>query len=137
MAKFNYDKTLATARRLLEKFGNPVSLTRDADPSLWEQKYDPVTEDMLWVNKNTGAEQSQEPPDTIYIKDGVFIGISEEQLADNIVRASDRTLLIEGIPEPKIGDVFLSHNGIQYSYVSHKEVNPAGTSLLYKIVVRV
>ena len=136
MAKFDYAKTLATSIRLINKFGNPVTMTRSYDSSLWTRSYDPVTESFTWTNIASDTSQSTEPEDALTIADGALVGISEELLNNTLVRKSDSELLIVEIDEPQVGDTFLV-NGKTYNYVAHETVNSAGTVVLYKIGVRV
>jgi hypothetical protein len=136
MATFDYQTTLATAKRLLLKFGNPVKLTRAFDESLWDREYDPVTETFIWRNTISGQTQSTEPSDTEYTDNGVLVGISDSLLENSLVNKSDSELLIVDIPEPQVDDVFIV-NGKSYKYIAHESINPAGTVLLYKIALRI
>lgn len=137
MAKFDYNKTLATSKRLITKFGNTVKLVRDADLNLWERIYDPVSEDFQWKNRVSGQVVDTKPPDEEYSGDGVIVGIEDNLLQNKLVKSSDKVILIIGIPEPTTGDTFYAYDGVAYSYVMHEKVNPAGIALLYKIVVRI
>jgi len=136
MDKFDYQKTLATAVQLLNKFGSVVFKQSAYDTSLWEKEYDPVTGSFTWTNIASGAEQTVEPEDDIEEADGVVVvNISDELLENSLVKRSDRELLIIGIKEPVAGDTFTVNN-VKYKYIAHDTVNPAGTALLYKIAVR-
>lgn len=135
MATFDYQKTLNTSKRLIDKFGNPVTLTRDYDKTVWDREYDGATGGFTWTNNITGATQTTEPDDEVYIDNGVLVGISDALLENSLVKKSDSELLIVEIPEPRVDDKFLVNN-IEYKYIAHMVVNPAGTVLLYKIALR-
>ena len=138
MAKFDYDRVISqTVLPALEKYGNPVILTRDADMSLWERTYDPVTEEFSWENRNTGQIVQTEPEDEKYTGDGVFTNIDSDMLENSLVKSSDKMLLIQAIPSPKVGDRFTDHSGKVYQYVADMNISPGGTSVLYKIAVRI
>jgi hypothetical protein len=136
MAKFNYQKTLATSQRLINKFGNPITMTRAYNASQWDRVYDPVTESFTWTNTTTGASQSTEPADEVTIADGALVGIDEELLENSLVKKSDSKLLVVGIDEPQVGDTFIV-NGKVYAYIAHISINPAGVNVLYKVALRI
>jgi len=137
MAKFDYDRIVVnTVLPSLEKYGNPISLVRDADLSLWDREYDPITEEFSWTNKQTGQVVTTEPEDDTYTGDGVFVQMSDELLSNTLVKASDKVLLVQAIPTPKTGDRVVDHAGITYQYVTHIPISPGGTNVLYKIAVR-
>ena len=136
MAKFNYAKTLATSIRLITKFGNPITMTRPYSASEWNRVYDAVTETFTWTNIASGAVQSVEPEDVTTVADGALVGISEELLANSIIKQSDSEILIVEIDEPQVGDTFLV-NGKTYAFIANIPVNPAGTNVLYKIALRI
>ena len=135
MAKKDYSKTQATVRRLLNKFGNTQTVTRSYSADEWTREYDPVTEEFVWTNNSTGATQTTEPEDQIETADGVLVDIEDSMLSDSLIKKSDSMLLILDISEPRVGDTY-TVNGKKYEYITHMTVNPAGTTCLYKIVLR-
>jgi len=137
MEKFDYSKTYKTSARLITKFGNNVKMTREADMSEWDRIYDPVKEVFHWTNKTSGITQIDEPEDIVFNADGVFVNVDEALLSNSLVNRSDKMLLTVEIPAPRVGDIFEGHNGINYKYAAHEEINPAGKAVLYKIALRI
>lgn len=119
MAKFDYQKTLATVNRLLNKFGDIQSVTK-----VTKGAYDPVTE--TFASSTPITEKA----------DGVLVGIGDDFLDNSLVKRSDSKLLIVAISEPQVGDVY-TVNGKSYNYIAHDTVDPAGTICLYKIALRI
>jgi len=136
MAAFDYIGLLVTAQGLIADFGGTITLTRSYDKTLWIESYDPVTGTKTWEYIPTGATQSTEPDDAEYSADGVLVNIEEKFIDNSLVNVSDSELLVIGIPVPAEDDIFLV-NGKSYKYVTHGVVNPAGTIMLYKVILRI
>jgi hypothetical protein len=112
---FDYAKTAATALKLLTKFGQPMTVSKEV--------YD----------IDTGLLVSA----TDIIGMGVIFAISDgvSSMSNGLIKASDQQVLIgvQTIPAPidrlTVGDKV-------YSIVDVKALEPAGVNVLYELIVR-
>lgn len=111
MSTFDYDKARATSLRLLNKFGNPLSLIRIANDSA---NYDPV------------AGTYEEIPDITLNGVGVLLKYKNEEINNDTIQATDRKLLYQG-DEIKIGD---KYNGWRVHNVDNLDPDESGTILV-------
>jgi hypothetical protein len=125
---FDYTKSAATAERLLQKFGQAVTLSR---PSTSAPTYDPAT----------GISTSVAP--ATYIGRGAVFDYKQTDVNATLVQAGDQRLYLSpfqadgsAMPEPKTSDEIALANGTTYSIVRAGKVDPAGTKVLYDLQLR-
>lgn len=114
-----YDEALATATALLKELGQPVTLTR-----VTVGTYNPATSSAssTTVNQTTS---------------GVLLEIDLAQIDQTLIKTGDKRLLMSasGISQPQLDDS-VAVNGRTYTIKHIKELNPAGTAVLYDCLVR-
>lgn len=126
---FNYDNTRATAVRLLNKFGNSLSVVLEGNSS----GFDPAT----------GDPASDTPDQSISGVGCVLNYTNSEKRAqkeqdENYVRTGDKKLIwLPDEPEdlPAVG-MFVTYNNHKYRVQSVNDLNPAGVTVLYTIHLR-
>ncbi len=115
-----YNRAAATAVRLLEKFGQAVTVKR-----IVEGEYDPMTGDIA------STEQ-------VYTGRGAVLGYDISDMAGGLVQANDRRVYIApdlgATPEP--GDKLVLADGSTYTVISSSPLSPAGTVVLHDVQVR-
>lgn len=128
MSDFDYTKSAATAERLLQKFGQAVTLVR---PSTSPPTYDPAT----------GISTPVAPAS--YAGRGAVFDYKQTDVNATLVQAGDQRLYLSpfqadgsAMPEPVTSDDVVLANGKTYSVVRGGEVNPAGTVVLYDLQLR-
>jgi hypothetical protein len=110
MSTFDYDKARATSLRLLNKFGNALSLIRvNTDPD----DYDPI------------AGTFFPAPDTTLTGVGVLLNFDKKEINNDTIKATDRKLLYQG-EEIKIGD---KYNGWRVHNIDNLDPDESGTIL--------
>lgn len=114
-----YDNLQATGARLLAKYGRDVTLRKSTLGA-----YDPST-----------SQQARSTVDTVYKGAPLNFQAGITQLRGELVRISDKRLLLEGAANPTPKDSIII-GATQYVIISIAEVNPAGTSVLYDIHLR-
>lgn len=122
MAGF-YDEMAATALELITEFGQPVTI-RDVQPG----DYDPVT-----GFETPGVEREQ-------IAQGILLEFTGQEFAANtLLKAGDKKLKVaaQGLQwAPQLLNTVVIQ-GEEWSLIPPlKEINPAGTPLLYELQVR-
>lgn len=118
---FDYAKSAATALKLLTKFGASGTLTKRTEGS-----YDPAT------GSNTITETS-------YTVKSVLLNykFSEMNDTDSLIQAKDRKIIMQATTvTPDTSDAF-TFNGTAYRIINVKTLNPAGTSVIHELQVRV
>jgi hypothetical protein len=111
-----YQDLQATALRLLDAFGQKMTLTR---PGI--QIYDPV--------RGSIDEDVPDQIDTV----GLFSTVRRDLFAN--VETGDRQLILAGTVPVEQGDT-IQHDGLLWSVVEVVESNPAGTALAFFVRVR-
>ena len=116
---FDYAPMAATASRLIAEYGAPVTLYRETSQSI-----DPVTGVMT---PGTTSELAS---------NGITTAITKED-RDSFgdVQSNDRILVLDDSEAPQEGDR-VSVNSEQWSIARIREVNPAGTPLIYRVLIR-
>jgi hypothetical protein len=118
---FDYTKSLATADRLLAKFGQAVALRR---VTLSGPSWDPVS---------TPAD---------YVTVAAVIDYTAQQRQDASILVSDRRVLVSAGPLTALGVAAiipgdtLVIGGVEVPVVISKPVNPAGVVVLYDVQCR-
>lgn len=120
MSEF-YDRMAATALRLITQYGQPVTL-RDVQPA----EYDPD-------NPGSGEVIIDQEAQGILLD---YTG--QEFQSDTLIVRGDRKLKVAALgmdwkPKPLI-KAFIQ--GAIWTVINVKEINPAGTPLLYELQVR-
>ena len=113
-----YDDMAATALRLLDQFGQAVTINRTTDEST-----DPVT---FVVTAGTDAELATT---------GILKLYPDRTVDGTRILASDRELVLSDEQEPLITDT-LTIDDQPWSVVDIKTVSPAGTDVVYFVQVR-
>lgn len=117
---FDYAKSAATALRLLQQFGQAV--TRNASTA---GAYDPATGASVVTDvasSRTGALLN-------------YSGKGEIYANGNLVILGDKKLLLDGSGPAEMTDSYVV-GATEYSVVSIKELNPAGTVVMFEIHAR-
>lgn len=117
-----YDRMAATALRLIAQFGQPVTL-RDTAPG----EYDPIT--------GIGTPPVEvEQTGSCILQDYSLQESGAANLAGSDIRQNDKKILIaaKGLTPPTLSTQIIA-DGHNWTAVSIKEINPAGTPLVYEI----
>jgi len=123
VAAFDYAKTSATAVRLLTKFGQSVTLARQSTGT-----YDPTL----------GAAPVTETLETrkAVLLDYDRINFGETLQDGTRVQAGDRRCLMGADGSPPTNFDAIVVGGERYPIKVVKELNPAGTPVLYDMLIR-
>lgn len=115
----NYSNLKVTARVLLKKFGQSMTLTRDVAGN-----YDPTTGSI----SNTVQT---------FVDFGVVLPFSNgvSSVADSLIQTGDRQVFIQMSTEPKPTDK-ITIAGAVHNIVNVKPLEPAGVNVLYELQVR-
>lgn len=123
MSQF-YDRTAATAARLLASYGQPVSITRTSGGT-----YDPLT------GETTGQTA------TTYTPDGVLLNYGGKEAGElraagvDIVSTDKKLLCAAFAVDPVLTDK-VTVEGEAWTVMRVKTLSPAGTSVLHELQVR-
>ncbi|MBF0675588.1 hypothetical protein [Pseudomonas sp.] len=126
-----YDRMAATALRLIERFGQTITL-RD----ITEGVYDPVT------GEDTPSEPADQPAQAI-LQD-YPAQMSGMSYADGtVIRQGDKKILVAALTTDSSGQKVqltppqmttqVIAGGVTWAVVNIKEISPAGTPLVYEI----
>lgn len=119
---FDYDKSAATALRLLQKFGQAVTLRKQTAGA-----YDPATGAATVTTSDYSAT-------------GVFLDYklqnSGQALENSMVQVGDKKLLLspDVTSAPDVDDLIIGQG--TWRIVNIKAVNPSGTPVLYELQLR-
>lgn len=118
---FNYAGSAATALKLLTNFGANATLIKRA-----EGDYNPET------GSNTITETS-------YSVKAVLLNykFNETNTVGSLIQAKDRKVIMQATTvTPDVSDTF-TISGVTYRIINVKTLNPAGTSVIHELHVRV
>ena len=117
-----YHRMAVTALRLIAQFGQPVTL-RDAVPG----EYDPITGG---TTPGTVSEQTG----SCILQDYTLQESGAANLAGSDIRQNDKKILIaaKGLTALTLSTQIIA-GGHTWTAVNIKEINPAGTPLVYEI----
>ena len=125
---FDYTKSAETAERLLQKFGQAVTLSR---PSTSAPTYDPAT----------GVSSPVAP--ATYSGRGAVFDYKQTDVNATLVQAGDQRLYLSpfqadgtAMPEPTTSDDVALADATVYSVQRAGKVAPAGTVVLYDLQLR-
>lgn len=121
MSQF-YDRMASTALRLIERFGQTVTL-RDIVPG----EYDPVT------GSQTPDVEVNQPAQAI-LQDYALQQSGMSYAEDTVIRQGDKKIMVaaQGLTPPTLTTTVLA-DGATWTIVNIKEINPAGTPLVYEL----
>ncbi len=116
---FDYSRLIATAKRLLAKFGQDMTLQAVTAPA-----YDPST------GGTSGAPSNETKPGVIFpYKNGITA------MQASLILAGDQQVFILLDSPPKPTDK-LQVGSKQYSIINVKAIEPGGVTVLYELQVR-
>lgn len=117
---FDYDRSVATSRRLLTKFGQDVTVR-----TYTAGTYDPAT-------------GSTTPGTSDTTRKGALLafGANRTKAAGGLIEVGDKRLLLEPGTDITTKDHIIA-GGTDYIILGFDEVNPAGTVVLYDVHLRV
>lgn len=117
-----YDRMAATALRLIARFGQPVTL-RDTVPG----EFDPITGS---TTPGTVTEQTG----SCILQDYSSQESGAANMAGSDIRQNDKKIMIaaKGLTPPTLSTQIIA-DGHTWTAVNIKEINPAGTPLVYEI----
>lgn len=117
-----YERMAATALRLIAQFGQSVTL-RDTT----QGEYDPIT-------GGTTPGTTTEQVGSCILQDYSLQESGAANLAGSDIRQNDKKILIaaKGLTPPTLSTRIIA-DGHEWTAVSIKEINPAGTPLVYEI----
>jgi hypothetical protein len=115
----NYDKVQANAYQILSRYGLTISITKRVAGG-----YDTATGSAI---ETLSVETGKGTPFNYLIKN----------IDGTLIKEGDQQLFISprGISKPQVNDE-VTVNGIKFTIMSVKEINPGGTSLLYDCNIR-
>lgn len=121
MSQF-YDRMASTALRLIERFGQTVTL-RDIVPG----EYDPVT------GAQTPDVEANQPAQAI-LQDYALQQSGMSYADGTVIKQGDKKILVaaQGITQPQLTTTVIA-DGATWTIVNIKEINPAGTPLVYEL----
>ncbi len=121
MSQF-YDRMASTALRLIEQFGQEITL-RDTVPG----EYDPVT------GSQTPDVEVDQPAQAI-LQDYALQQSGMSYAEGTVIKQGDKKILVaaQGITPPTLTTTVLA-DGDTWTIVNIKQINPAGTPLVYEL----
>jgi hypothetical protein len=123
MTAFNYNKTAATALKLLTRFGRDVTLVTPTASA-----YDPTT------SSGPTTEKKETRKAALFDFDRINFGVS---LADGTrIQANDRRCLMDANGTAPTALSFVEVAGERFPVKDIKIVSPAGTPVLYDMLLR-
>lgn len=120
-----YSEMAVVAHELLLEFGKPVVLRR-----VMPGTYDPAT--------GTAAVTTADLPATGALFDYDLRSSGQGFQPETLIQAGDKQCLLspQGVTEPQSGD-FIVDGAVLWTVINVKSVNPAGTPVLYDLLLRV
>jgi hypothetical protein len=117
-----YSNMQGVALRLIEKFGQTITL-RDTVPG----EYDPVT------GEQTPDVEVDQPAQAI-LQDYALQQSGMSYAEGTVIKQGDKKILVaaQGITPPTLTTTVLA-DGATWTIVNIKEINPAGTPLVYEL----
>lgn len=117
-----YDRMAATALRLIDQFGQTITVRNPTEGS-----YDPVT------GTTTPGLPNDQPAQAI-LKDYALQQSGASYAEGTEIRQGDKeiTIAAHGVAKPLMTTQIIA-DGVTWTIVSIKEINPAGTALVYKV----
>lgn len=117
-----YDRMSATALRLIERFGQEITL-RDTVPG----EYDPVA-------GGSTPETTVDQTAQAILQDYALQQAGMSYAEGTVIRQGDKKIMVaaQGLTPPQLTTTVLA-DGATWTIVNIKEINPAGTPLVYEL----
>lgn len=117
-----YDRMSATALNLIARFGQTITL-RDTVPG----EYDPVT------GETTPGTIVDQPAQAI-LQDYALQQSGMSYAEGTVIKQGDKKILVaaQGLTPPQLTTTVIA-DGATWTIVNIKEINPAGTPLVYEL----
>ncbi len=117
-----YDRMSATALNLIARFGQSITL-RDTVPG----EYDPVT-------GGSTPETTVDQPAQAILQDYALQQAGMSYAEGTVIRQGDKKILVaaQGLTPPTLTTTVIA-DGATWTIVNIKEINPAGTPLVYEL----
>lgn len=116
---FNYDKSATTARRLLTKFGQPMTLTL---PDTVEDGPPGVGGNVVPGRSITGV--------------GVKLNYQNSEIDGALIQAGDAKIILEPTAEPPENGMTTTIDGNEWRVMDFMPLAPADTVVVYTLQVR-
>ena len=120
---FDYTKTKETANRLIKRFGQQLTVTRQVN-----NEYNPF----LGKGYNPATGEVTSTIET-YTYDAVWLNFRDDEIDDTIVLRSDAKVLVSGSLEV---DDRVMLDGKEWRVVTVRPLNPAGIEVYTEVQVR-
>jgi hypothetical protein len=117
-----YERISATALNLIASFGQTITL-RDTVPG----EYDPVT-------GGSTQETTVDQPAQAILQDYALQHAGMSYAEGTVIRQGDKKILVaaQGLTPPQLTTTVIA-DGATWTIVNIKEINPAGTPLVYEL----
>jgi hypothetical protein len=120
-----YDGSIATALRLLQKFGESSTLVRRVDPA-------PADPEKPW--------DLGDPSETEYAVEAVWLDAEVSRELLSLVQVGDQTVYVAAsglsvVPDPGL-DTIQRVTGDRWNIISVKTLNPNGQLIMHELLVR-
>lgn len=117
-----YDRMSATALNLIARFGQTITL-RDTVPG----EYDPVT-------GGSTPETTADQPAQAILQDYALQQAGMSYAEGTVIQQGDKKILVaaQGLTPPQLTTTVIA-DGENWTIVNIKEINPAGTPLVYEL----
>jgi len=117
-----YDRMSATALNLIARFGQAITL-RDTVPG----EYDPVT-------GGSTPETTVDQPAQAILQDYALQQAGMSYAEGTVIKQGDKKILVaaQGLTPPQLTTTVIA-DGATWTIVNIKEINPAGTPLVYEL----
>lgn len=112
------DRMLATSLRLLQQYGESISITRDSTGA-----YAPST--------GTVTDNA----DTTYTGYGYPTTYRINERDNTLIQANDIRLILRSDTTPLIGDIVLIR-GVKYTTINVEKISVQGVNIIYKLQLR-
>jgi len=115
---FNYDRSVATAKRLIAKFGQSATLTQTA---------------------NSGTSYNPTRVETDHTVKVAVLGYGSYQVDGSLVKQNDKMvyLSLDGLTVTPDEADSLTIGGVKHQLISIKTLSPGGTVVFYELQARI
>lgn len=120
MATFDYSRSAASAKRLLDRFGQPIVLLRQGAGA-----YDADTGTVTRSGQShTGV--------------GVLLNYEQRDIDGSVIQEGDQHVLLSavGMPTPQSGDTLTLDDGRTFFVMASRPLAPAGVVVLHELHAR-
>ena len=120
MAQFNYQRSQTTAKRLISRFGQDVTLK------------------VQTPGGGTDPWNPDAPSEAMYTRKGAVLGFKKHEIDGTLILATDKKVYMavgDDGPAPS-PEHTLSIGGVDHSIVNAMPLSPAGTNVYFELQVR-